>query len=100
MSFGFMPVKRTIDAVFILRRLQKSTMLKERSGILFFVDLEKAFDKVPMKVLEWAMRKKGIPEVLVRSVMSLYEGEKIRVSLDSEFLEEFEAKVWMHQGST
>ena len=26
------------------------------------------------KLLEWTMRKKGIPEVLVRSVMSLYEG--------------------------
>ena len=30
------------------------------------------------------MRKKGIPEVLVRSVMSLYERAKIRVRVDSE----------------
>ena len=48
-----------------------------------FVDLEKAFDRVPRKVLEWAMRKKRIPEVLVRSVMSLYEGAKTRVRVDS-----------------
>ena len=27
-----------------------------------FVDLEKAFDGVTKKVVEWAMRKKGIPE--------------------------------------
>ena len=26
-----------------------------------FVDLEKAFDRVARKVLEWAMKKKGIP---------------------------------------
>ena len=26
-----------------------------------FVDLEKAFDRVSSNVLEWAMRKKGIP---------------------------------------
>ena len=44
-----------------------------------FVDQEKAFDKVPRKVLELAMRKKGISEVLVRSVMSLFEGAKTRV---------------------
>ena len=44
-----------------------------------FVDLEKALDRVPRKVLEWAMSKKGILEVLVRSVMSLYEGAMMRV---------------------
>ena len=50
-------------------------MLKEKS-YMFFVALEKAFDRVPRIVFEWIMRKKGIPEVLVRSVMSLYEGKK------------------------
>ena len=45
------------------------------------------------------MRKKGIPEVLVRSVMSLYEGEKSWVRVDSELSEKFEVKVGMHQGS-
>ena len=44
------------------------------------------------------MRKKGIPDVLVRSVMSLYEGAKTRVSVDSELSEEFEVNQGMHQG--
>ena len=30
-----------------------------------FSELEKAFDRVPRTVLEWTMRKKEIPEVLV-----------------------------------
>ena len=37
-----------------------------------FVDLDKAFDRAQIKVLEWVMGRKGIPEVLVRSVMSLF----------------------------
>ena len=41
---------------------------------------------------EWAMRKKEIPEVLVRSVLSLYEGTKTRVKVDHELSDEFEAK--------
>ena len=53
----------------------------------------------PRKVLEWVMRKKGIPEVLDRSVMSLYEGAKTRVKVDSELSEELEVKVGMHQVS-
>ena len=59
--------------------------------------LDKAFDRVPRKVLEWAMRKNGIPEVLVRSMMSLYEGAKTRVRVDSDLSEQFEVKVGMHQ---
>ena len=40
-----------------------------------------------------------MPEVLVRSVMSLYEGAKTRVRVDSELSEEFEVKVELHQRS-
>ena len=43
-------------------------MLKEKK-----VYIEKVFNRVSKKVLELTLRKKGIPEVLVRSVMSLYE---------------------------
>ena len=53
------------------------------------MDLQKDFDGVRRKVFEWAMRKKGISEVLVRSVISLYEGVETRVRVDSELLEEF-----------
>ena len=62
-----------------------------------FVDLEIAFDRVMRKVLEWAIRKKEIPEVLVSSVMSLYDGAKTRVRVDSELSEEFEVKVGIQQ---
>ena len=63
------------------------------------VDLEKDFDRVPGKVFEWTMRKKGMPEVLFRSVINLYEGARARVRVDSELTEEFEVKLGMHQGS-
>ena len=51
-------------------------MLKEKRLYMCFEDLEKAFERAPRKALELAMRKKGIPDVWVRSVMSLYEGTK------------------------
>lgn len=45
------------------------------------------------------MRKKGIPEALIRAVMSLYEGAKTRVRVGSMMSEEFEVNVGVHQGS-
>ena len=55
--------------------------------------------RVSRKVLERAMRKKGIADVLVRSVTSLYEGAKTRARVDSELPEELKVNVGMHQGS-
>ena len=48
------------------------------------VDLKKAFDRELRKVLEWSMSTKAIPVVFVGSVMSLYEGAKTRVRVDSD----------------
>ena len=45
------------------------------------------------------MRKKGLSEVIVRAVMSLYDGAKTRVRVGSAYSEEFEVKVGVHQGS-
>ena len=72
MQFGFMPGKGTIDAVFILRKLQEEYLDKEKKLYMCFVDLEKAFDRFPKKVLEWAMKKRGILEVMVRAVNDVF----------------------------
>ena len=45
------------------------------------------------------MRKKGLSEVMVRAVMSLYDGAKTRVMMGYAYSEEFEVKVGVHQGS-
>ena len=75
MQFRFMSGKGTTHALFILKRmLEKFRGREKKVYILCFVDFEKAFDRVglPRKVMEWALRKKGLVEVLVQAVMSLY----------------------------
>ena len=98
MQFSFMSERETID-VFILKRMQEEFHAKVEKFYMWCVDLEKAFVRVPRKVWKWAMGKKGIPEVLVRSVMNQYEGAKTRVRVNSDLSEECEVKVGIHQGS-
>ena len=99
MQFGFMPGKGTVDAIFIVRRMQEEYQKKDKKLYMCVVDMEKVFDRVPRKVMEWAMRKKGSSEVIVQAVMSLYDGAKTRVRVGSAYSEEFEVKVGVHQES-
>ena len=98
-QISFMPERGTIDAVFIWRKQQEEYHAKGKKLYMCFVDLEKTFDRVPRKVLECAKRKKGMPEVLARSVMSLYEGVKTGVRVDYELSKELEVEVGIHHGS-
>ena len=36
------------------------------------MDLEKAFDRVPREVVRWALRKMGVDEWFILTVMALY----------------------------
>ena len=98
MQFRFMPGKGTVDAIFIVRRMQEEYQKKDKKLYMCFVDMEKAFDIMPRKVMKRAMRMKGLSEVMVRAVMSLYDGPKTRVRVGSAYSEEFEVKVGVHQG--
>ena len=64
-----------------------------------FVDLEKAFDRVPRKVIWWALRKLGVEEWIVWLVQGMYANARSRVRVGEGFSKEFEVKVGVHQGS-
>jgi len=63
------------------------------------VDLEKALNGVPRKVIRWAMRKLRVEEWLVSAVVSVYSGAKTVVKTVYGNCSSFDIKVGMHQGS-
>ena len=99
MQFGFMPGRGTTDALFVARRMQEEKRDKKKKLYMGFVDIEKAFDIVPKKVMEWATTKKGLTKVIVRAVMSLYQGAKTKVRVGSVLSHEFLAQVGLLQRS-
>jgi len=98
MQFGFMKGKRTTDAIFMARQMQENFRVKDKKLYFGFVDLEKAFDTVPRKVISWTMRKLGVEEWLVSAVMSMYTGAKTVVRTVYGNSKGLEVKVGMHQG--
>ena len=76
MQFGFMKGKGTADAIFMARQMQENFRVKGKKLYFGFVDLEKAFDRVPREVISWAMRNLGVKEWLVSAMMSVYTGSE------------------------
>jgi hypothetical protein len=99
MQFGFMPGRGTTDAIFIIRQLQEKYLAARKSLYMAFVDLEKAFDRVPRRVIWWSLRKLGCEEWLVTLVQGMYENARSRVRVGDGYSDEFSVKVGVHQGS-
>ena len=99
-QFGFSQGKSTTDAIFILRQLQHKYTEKKKKLYHIFVDLEKAFDRVPRRALVWALRRQLVPEKLIRLVMALYRDSKSCVTAADGTSASFDITVGVHQGST
>ena len=89
-QFGFVSGRGTTDAIFLVGQLQEKYLAVNKRLYMAFVDLEKAFDRVPRKVTWWALRKLGVEEWIVRSVQGMYANARSRVRVGEGFSKEFE----------
>ena len=99
-SFDSWKVREPLMPFLWQDRCRRIFWVKGKKLYFGFVDLEKAFDRVPREVISWAMRKLGDEEWLVSAVMSMYSGAKTVVRTVYGNGRSFEVKVDMHQGSS
>ena len=81
-----------------INNMQEKHLIRKANIYFAFVNLEKAFDRVPRSVLWGAIRKLGIDEWIVRLVKAMYDGETSRVRINGCFCERFEINVGVHKG--
>ena len=98
-QFGFRPGMSTTEPVFALRQLQEKCREKNKDLHMVFVDLEKAFDRIPRDLIWWCLRKKGVPEEYVQIVQDMYRSCKTQVVTQKGETEYFPIEVGLHQGS-
>ena len=98
-QFGFRPGMSTTEPVFALRQLQEKCREKNKDLQMVFVDLEKAFDRIPRDLIWWCLRKKGMPEEYVKIVQDMHRSSKTQVDTQQGETEYFPIEVGLHQGS-
>ena len=74
-------------------------MENDKGLYLVFVDLEKAFDRMPRVLFESSVRRKGVVECYVKAMMKMYKRVLSQVKVEGEFSKEFAVRVGIHQRS-
>ena len=70
---GFRPVRSCMDAIFALRLALKKRKEHDLESWVLFIDLVKAFDRVPRPMLWCVLKKFGVPPKSVCLLMSLHD---------------------------
>ena len=98
-QYGFIRGRQTSDAVFALKQIMEKFREKQKGLYVAFIDLEKAYDRVPRSEVWRCMREKGVSEKYVRLVQDMYAEVTSHVNSCVGTTEEFEIRVGLHQGS-
>ena len=99
MQVGFMSGNWTTYTIFIMWQVQEKHQTKKKKLYYAFVDLEKAFDRVPREVVRCALRRLVVDEWLIRTVMALDTEACTVVRTDAELPKwKFWSEGWFASG--
>ena len=98
-QFGFMSNRRTTDAIFALRQIMEKYREGQKALYIVFIDLEKAYDRVPRQEVWRCLREKMAPEKYIKLIQEMYRSVQATVRSSLGETEKLEVKVGLHQGS-
>jgi len=95
---GFRPGRSTTDQTFTLKQIFEKSWEYDNPVYMAFVDLEKAYDRVPRDLLWDTLLEYGIGGVLLAAIQSLYERCCSCVRVGGVKSEMFGVRVGLRQG--
>ncbi|RZC05226.1 Protein RER1B isoform E [Glycine soja] len=90
----------TMEAIYLLRRVMEQYRMAQQDLHLIFIDLEKAYDRVPREILWKALDKKGVRVAYIRAIQDMYDRVSTSVRTQGGESDDFPITIGLHQGST
>ena len=95
---GFRPLRGCQDQIFSLRQISEKCYEIGKEVFMCFIDLEKAYDRVPREKLMDVLQLYGVGSKLLRAIDSLYTKSLAAVRIDGKVSEWFNVKIGVRQG--
>ena len=95
---GFCPGRSTTDRIFTLKQIFEKSWKYGKNLFACFVNLKKAYDRVPRDKLWKVLQEYGVNGQLLRAIMSFYCRPEICVRLNGKQSKPFHVGVGLWQG--
>lgn len=96
---GFMPKKTTTDAMQALRIIMEKFRDAHKDLHIVFLDLEKAFDRLPRDLIWLALRWHEVPEMIIDIFKDMYNNTSTMIRCTAGLSTSFPCTIGVHQGA-
>jgi hypothetical protein len=88
-QFGFMPGRPTMEAIFLIGQLMKRYREQKKDMHMIFIDLKKAYDKVPRNIMWRALQKHKVSTKYITLIKDMYDNVVTSVRTSDEDINDF-----------
>jgi Reverse transcriptase (RNA-dependent DNA polymerase) len=88
-----------METIFLIRQLMERHREQKKDLHMIFIDLEKAYDKIPRNITWWAFEKKRVPTKYVILIKDMHTNVVTCVRACDDESDAFLIKIGLHQGS-
>ena len=96
---GFRPGRSCSDAIFAVKMAMRKRKEHNQETYILFLDLVKAFDRVPRELLWQVLKKSGVPDKLISLITKLHSNVSVNFRI-AEISRSFNNTIGVKQGDT
>jgi hypothetical protein len=85
-----------MDAIFLIRQFMERCREQKKDLHMIFIDLEKAYDKVPRNIMWWALQKHKVSSKYIILIKDMYDNVVTSVQTSDGDTNDFLINIRLH----